>query len=242
MKRSPFSLFLSLQFPHSPTPLLKEEKRKNKPRGQRKSKAQTKKPPSNPSTVAGISSKPTWDAPTWAAPLSRSTLTTAFEHYTAPIQALLHTISSHDVWALFDHGGTHAAATYIKGHACIAGDAAHATTPHLGAGAGMAVEDAYVLAGLLGQAAARWKRGTAADKPDPIARALYAYDSVRRGRTQRLVGASREAGEFWGFEVEDVGMDEERLAKRVREMFDWIWSEDVQVELEAGKRIMDEVV
>jgi len=40
-----------------------------------------------------------------------------------------------DVWALFDHPP---APTYFKGRFALLGDAAHASTPHQGAGAGQA--------------------------------------------------------------------------------------------------------
>jgi 2-polyprenyl-6-methoxyphenol hydroxylase-like FAD-dependent oxidoreductase len=38
-----------------------------------------------------------------------------------------------------------------KGHVLLIGDAAHATTPHVGYGAGMAIEDAVVLGELVGR-------------------------------------------------------------------------------------------
>ena len=39
---------------------------------------------------------------------------------------------------------------WYKGNIIVIGDAAHATTPHLGQGAGMAIEDSLVLAEELG--------------------------------------------------------------------------------------------
>ena len=42
---------------------------------------------------------------------------------------------------------------WFKGNVIIIGDAAHATTPHLGQGAGMAIEDSIVLAEELEKAA-----------------------------------------------------------------------------------------
>lgn len=50
------------------------------------------------------------------------------------------------MWALFDHPP---AKTYYKGRMCLSGDAAHASAPHQGAGAGMALEDAYIMSSLL---------------------------------------------------------------------------------------------
>ncbi|RYO86846.1 hypothetical protein DL766_005674 [Monosporascus sp. MC13-8B] len=51
-------------------------------------------------------------------------------------------------WALFDTA-EHPAPYYARGRICVAGDAAHASSPHLGSGAGFGIEDALALAALL---------------------------------------------------------------------------------------------
>ena len=51
-------------------------------------------------------------------------------------------------WAIYDLGENPVPAFY-KGRVGIAGDAAHATSPHHGAGAGFCIEDSAVLATLL---------------------------------------------------------------------------------------------
>lgn len=65
-----------------------------------------------------------------------------------------------------------------KGRVVLLGDAVHATTPHLGQGAGMAIEDALVLAEEL----------AAADAPEA---ALAAYRARRFERCRYIVEASR---------------------------------------------------
>jgi len=45
-----------------------------------------------------------------------------------------------DLWALFNHPP--AKTYYRKGKICLLGDCAHASTPHQGAGAGMALASA----------------------------------------------------------------------------------------------------
>lgn len=76
------------------------------------------------------------------------------------------------------------ARTYVSGAVCITGDAAHATTPWQGSGAGMSLEDSLVLSTLLG----------GAENPAEARIALQAYDRVRRPRTQRIVESSRGTG------------------------------------------------
>ena len=63
----------------------------------------------------------------------------------------------------------------------LLGDAAHPTTPNLGQGACMAIEDAVVLAQCLSH------------QRDPVA-ALRTYESRRRARTANIVSASRRMG------------------------------------------------
>lgn len=69
----------------------------------------------------------------------------------------------------------------------LLGDAGHATTPNLGQGAGMAVEDAAVLA--------RCLRAAPADVPA----AFRAFDRQRRPRTRRIVEQSRQLGQLAQF-------------------------------------------
>ena len=76
--------------------------------------------------------------------------------------------------------------TYYKGNVCMLGDAAHATTPFQGQGAGQALEDSFVLESLM----------SLVDKPEEVAFAFKAYDKIRRPRTQKIVKTSREMGEI----------------------------------------------
>lgn len=98
------------------------------------------------------------------------------------------------------------------------GDAAHATTPFQGQGAGQAIEDACVLETLFG----RVKRGK--DVPNVFA----AYDQVRRPRSQRVVKTSREAGKLLGMMAEGVGGDLEKMRERLETRMRWIWNRDLE--------------
>ena len=68
----------------------------------------------------------------------------------------------------------------------LLGDAAHALTPNMGQGAGMAMEDAAVLAEELARAA----RGETA-----VEEALTSYVARRRHRVEAIVRLSRQIGE-----------------------------------------------
>jgi salicylate hydroxylase len=130
-----------------------------------------------------------------------------------------------DVWALFDHPP---ASTYYKGRFAILGDAAHASTPHQGAGAGQAIEDAYVLTHLLGQV----------DSVEDIEDAFRAYDTVRRPRSQKVVTTSREVASLYEFEDETVGTDLDLIRKKLEMRYDWIWDEDLPQQLKKAQDVM----
>lgn len=116
---------------------------------------------------------------------------------------------------------------YSSGCITLLGDAAHASTSHSGAGAGMAVEDAFILSELLSD--------RRISSIDGIPAALVAYDNVRRPRTQKLVQYSRESGMLFqmrhpGIE-DDIGKIKEELKTRQR----WIWDIDLDQHLEEAK-------
>jgi salicylate hydroxylase len=130
-----------------------------------------------------------------------------------------------DVWALFDHPP---APTYYKGRLAILGDAAHASTPHQGAGAGQAIEDAYILTHLLGKI----------DSAKDIEDAFRAYDSVRRPRSQKVVRTSRDAAALYEFEDDNVGADLDLIKKTLEARYDWIWDEDLPQQLKKAQDVM----
>lgn len=98
-------------------------------------------------------------------------------------------------WAMFDTFD-HPLPTYAYGRITLAGDAAHGSTPHFGAGAGMGVEDALVLSSVLQQAATKMRtHRVAVSKARFLSAAFEAYDAVRRERSQWLVRSSRRQGQ-----------------------------------------------
>jgi len=109
-----------------------------------------------------------------------------FAGFHAPIpQVLAATTDADLLWGdLFDLAPL---ASFVFGRVLLLGDAAHATTPNLGQGAGMAVEDAAVLARCLRRA------------PASLPTAFQAFDRQRRPRTRRIVEQSRRLGQLAQF-------------------------------------------
>ncbi|KAI1380100.1 FAD/NAD(P)-binding domain-containing protein [Hypoxylon crocopeplum] len=126
------------------------------------------------------------------------------------------------VWRI-DDTADHPTPWYVKGRVCLAGDAAHASSPHHGAGAGFGVEDALALATGLGMAvgAPPSKRGEAVEA------ALGAYNDVRYKRTQWLVRSSRETGDIYEWMYPDSGSDPVKIKAEIAARQKKIWNFDV---------------
>ncbi|TWT02097.1 FAD-dependent monooxygenase [Reyranella sp. CPCC 100927] len=97
----------------------------------------------------------------------------------APISTILSAVSQPvDHIPIFDMPSLPA---WHRGRVCLLGDAAHATSPHAGQGASMAMEDSVVLASCLGRA-------------DDTSAGFASYEGRRRERVEYLVREARRNG------------------------------------------------
>ncbi|KAI1748290.1 hypothetical protein F4782DRAFT_551211 [Xylaria castorea] len=87
----------------------------------------------------------------------------------------LHTYSQHE------HTSTSA---YCRNNICLIGDAAHASTPWQGAGAGQALGDRVILAALLG----------GITDPKDMNKAFQVFELTRTPRCKQAIQSSREVG------------------------------------------------
>lgn len=88
---------------------------------------------------------------------------------------------------------------WVNGRIVLAGDAAHATTPHLASGAGMAVEDAMVLGDELGVAGRSVEEALAAYQARRFDRCrLVVETSISVGALQLAGGSPHEVGSLIG--------------------------------------------
>ncbi len=125
-------------------------------------------------------------------------------------------------WAIFDNLHPN---PYSRGRICLLGDSAHATTPHLGAGAGMAIEDAYVMSRLLEPGC----------EVEDIRKAFALYDALRRPRTQELIRKARLSGRTYAFLDPSVGDDLEKMHAEFSKRYNWVWDEDMEAAVRAVK-------
>ncbi|MES3677389.1 salicylate 1-monooxygenase [Halomonas elongata] len=163
----------------------------------------------------------------WVSEVDQQTMFDDFTGWGAASRAILGCIDHPTRWALHELPEL---PRYVRERVVIVGDAAHAMLPHQGAGAGQALEDAYVLASLLGDASC--DRGN-------VASVLSAFEAVRHARTCRVQATSREAGDIYEYAGEGIGDDEIHLAAGLERRFDWLWNHDPRDDVVAARRRLD---
>jgi salicylate hydroxylase len=130
----------------------------------------------------------TWNRPGWSAPGGTNEIKDAFASPRWPPTArmLIGAVDEWRRWALFtvpDIGD------WSEGAIALVGDAAHAMLPFAAQGAGMAIEDAAVLAKALSDSAGENIAG--------IPAALKRYGRLRRARVLQVQRAARRAGRIY---------------------------------------------
>jgi salicylate hydroxylase len=130
----------------------------------------------------------TWNRPGWSAPGDGAEIKSAFasSRWPAIARMMIGAVDDWRRWALFTvpHGGP-----WTQGAMALLGDAAHAMLPFAAQGAGMAIEDAAVLAKCLGTVTDETTAG--------IPAALKRYARLRHARVARVARAARKAGRIY---------------------------------------------
>lgn len=124
------------------------------------------------------------------------------------------------------------APTYVKDRVVMIGDAAHASTPFMGSGAAMAVEDSCVLHTLL------WKyldpervSKSSLSMAQSVDIALQTFDTVRRLRSQKVVVRSAEIGRLLSGNEPGVNMSQEEMSRILEGKFWWIYDGNQEEQL-----------
>ena len=110
------------------------------------------------------------------------------------------------------------------------GDAAHASTPFQGQGAGQAIEDALVLVTLLGKV----------ETPKQLPNAFAAYDQIRRPRSQKIVTTSRDSGRLTAMREEGIGDDIKKIGEKMSTRMHWIWNRDLAAQNREAVTLFEE--
>jgi salicylate hydroxylase len=127
----------------------------------------------------------TWNRPGWSAPGDINELKRVFASPTWPGPARM-MIGAVDGWKKFALFTVPEGGEWSKGDIALLGDSAHAMLPFAAQGAGMAIEDAAVLAKCLAQ--------SRAEGGPTIAAALQRYARLRRPRVTQVQRTARRNG------------------------------------------------
>lgn len=159
---------------------------------------------------------------TLVAPSTRQELVAAFKDWNPAVRAIVGLLEEPmDKWAIFDTY-ENPLPFFAKGRIGLAGDAAHAASPHHGAGAGFGIEDALALSSVLEDMQSTIKQ-TQTDKYNALSAAFQAYDSARRERGQWLVRSSREVCETYEWSNPDCGADPAKCVKDIEWRAHKVW-------------------
>jgi salicylate hydroxylase len=129
----------------------------------------------------------TWNRPGWSAPGEANEIKNAFTaRWPAGARMMIGAVDEWRKWALFTvpDGGE-----WTDGAVVLLGDAAHAMLPFAAQGAGMAIEDAAVLAKCLGE--------TQNEGGPSMASAMQMYARTRRSRISRVQRTARQNGRIY---------------------------------------------
>lgn len=191
---------------------------------------------------------PIWEHETWIIPTQWDTMAQRYEGWGKHAQGILEVCSTYScklevsalnygfkllntpnlaTWAIHD---TSPASTYTRRRVAMLGDAAHASTPFQGQGAGQAIEDALVINTVLS------KVQTLKQLPS----ALAAYNQIRRPRAQRNVETSREKGRLLAMMMEGVNDDLDKMREELGTRMNWLWQRNLEAQSREAVELFEE--
>ncbi|KAI0366196.1 FAD/NAD-P-binding domain-containing protein [Pilatotrama ljubarskyi] len=141
--------------------------------------------------VAAVVTKPelrgTIYAGPWTANVPAEEVVKEYVGWEPEVEDIVQNMGSWSKWAI---NMVKKLPTFVDGRVALVGDAAHAMTPHQGAGAGQGFEDVIMLGLLLG-------RANVTHKTIPVA--LKIYDETRRPVAQNVAALSLKSGHLHSF-------------------------------------------
>src|SRR6476659_10519603 len=108
----------------------------------------------------------------WSAPGELKALAAEYVGWDKPVQDTINALDETFRWGIYDRAPL---PYWSKGRITLMGDAAHPMVPHVGQGAGQAIEDGFTLAVLL-----------EATNKQEVTERRNIYEKLRRERTRRV--------------------------------------------------------
>ncbi|KIK60437.1 hypothetical protein GYMLUDRAFT_73887 [Collybiopsis luxurians FD-317 M1] len=165
----------------------------------------------------------------------------AFSEWEPEAVEILSTIDNPSCWPIRDLRPLN---TYTSRRILLLGDAAHAMSPHLGAGAGQAIEDGYVL----GRLFEKLMESSSTNDSEGLLHLIKVYDNIRRPFANYLQKMSRKQGYYNELnmpEFKDVHQEGQELdayqivalGSALKENWSW-WEECADYEMEQALQIL----
>ncbi|VDB84930.1 unnamed protein product [Peniophora sp. CBMAI 1063] len=176
----------------------------------------------------------------WVSPTSKDEILAAFEDFGPDVRKILECIDGPaNKWAI--HGlypplETHVGSVTADGDAkdtknvVLLGDSAHAMLPHMGAGASVGIEGAYVLKSLLSHPQAKLAN---------LSDILRAYSEARVPRAHYVAIGSKRAGDVYQGHGPSGSSDEQRRAD-LDLQWEGVWKYDCQAEVARAVKTLEE--
>lgn len=186
--------------------------------------------------LAVVSDSNSWESPDGrhTGRATRHDATRCFEEWEPSIRDIVELMPDKmDKWAIFDMLDNPVPQYHDGGKVCLAGDAAHAVGPHLGAGAGFGIEDACLLAELL--KAVQEEQANAVPLVRSLETAFAVFSNVRHERTQWLVRETRNTVDLFEWKDPVASKDPEIFGKEITWRFHTIWHYDIDKMVEEGR-------
>jgi len=165
----------------------------------------------------GVLERSDWQIESWTARGTTQEVLADFRGWHEDVQVLIRNIATPYKWALMVREPM---PKWSVGRVTLLGDACHSMLPMLAQGAVMAIEDGYILARCLADAA---------DVPAALSR----YEEARRERTRKVVeGSAANVRRFHNPRLADLAeakkyVDHEWDPARIAERYEWLFRYDV---------------
>ncbi|KIK67169.1 hypothetical protein GYMLUDRAFT_156392 [Collybiopsis luxurians FD-317 M1] len=150
----------------------------------------------------------TFSSDVWVTQCPQTELLDCYAHWEPEVEQLLSQIEAPTKWAIHH---LRPLPFYVDRSVVLVGDAAHSMAPHQGAGAGQAIEDAFILASLLEVAS-----------KDTLPYALEAYQRVRLPFANHVLQGSYDSGLMYEYDHVAFRDNYEILGPAIEKQWHWV--------------------
>ncbi|KAJ7446283.1 FAD/NAD-P-binding domain-containing protein [Mycena galericulata] len=157
----------------------------------------------------------------WVTPCPKDEVVHCFANWEPEAVELLERVDNPTKWGIHR---LHPLPFFVADRVALLGDAAHGMSPHLGAGAGQAIEDAFILASVLGAATL-----------ETLDAALQAYQQTRLPVANHVLRSSDESGKMYEFNSPEFKEEYKTLGPAIKSQ--WGFLTETTPEGEAEKAL-----